>query len=101
MSCKTATQHIHKEAFANLHNQYRERLLTAITAMARNKAHAENITASTFAAAFRNLDSFRGESSLYTCLYQIGLNKVRSLHTPPKQHRIRAIRCDFVQTGCR
>src|SRR5258708_34492491 len=72
----TAT--ITSQAFSELHDQYRGRLLNSMIAVARNREDAEDITATAFAAAFKHLDSFRGESSLPTWIHAIALNEART-----------------------
>jgi RNA polymerase sigma-70 factor, ECF subfamily len=63
------------EAFQNLHTGYHGRLLNSMTAMVRDRDAAEDITATAFAKALTHLDSFRGESSLYTWLHNIAVNE--------------------------
>src|SRR5258708_14421430 len=52
-------------------------------AVARHREDAEDITAPAFAAAFKNLDSFRGESSLHTWIHAIALNEARNRRRSP------------------
>jgi RNA polymerase sigma-70 factor (ECF subfamily) len=63
--------------FHEVHEKYRERLINSMTAIVRDRDTAEDITATAFATAFEKLESFRGESSLYTWVYSIALNAVR------------------------
>lgn len=72
------TPAITSSAFADMHDRYRGRLLNSMIAVARNREEAEDITATAFAAAFKNLNTFRGESSLQTWIHAIGLNELRS-----------------------
>jgi RNA polymerase sigma-70 factor, ECF subfamily len=72
----TAT--ITSQAFSDLHDQCRGRLLNSMIAVARNREEAEDLTATAFAAAFKNLNRFRGESSLYTWIHAIAMNEARS-----------------------
>ncbi len=72
----TAT--IISQAFSELHDKYRGRLLNSMIAVARNREDAEDITATAFAAAFKNRDRFRGEASPQTWLYSIAMNEARS-----------------------
>ncbi len=71
---------MHQQQFSNMHDQYRGRVLNSMTAVARNREEAEDITATAFAAAFKNLDRFRGESSLYTWVHAIAMNEARNRH---------------------
>ena len=65
---------LNQQEFRNLHDQYRVRLLNSMTAFTRNRDEAEDITATAFIAAFKNLERFRGEASFYTWLYRIAHN---------------------------
>jgi RNA polymerase sigma-70 factor (ECF subfamily) len=62
------------DAFAGLYERYSDRLRHAMTARTGDPDRAEDATASAFAAAWENMDRFRGESSFYTYLYRIGAN---------------------------
>ena len=77
---------VNQQQFSNMHDQYRGRVLNSMTAVARNREEAEDITATAFAAAFENLNFFRGESSLYTWVHAIAINEARnrrrSRHVP-------------------
>jgi len=64
--------------FSEMHDRYRGLLLNSMIAVARNREEAEDITATAYAAAFKNLDSFRGEASLYTWIHAIALNEARN-----------------------
>ena len=66
-----------QEALQQLHTQYHDRLLNSVTAMVRDRDAAEDITATAFSKALRNLHTFRGQSSLYTWLYAIAANESR------------------------
>jgi RNA polymerase sigma-70 factor, ECF subfamily len=72
------TAAITSQAFSDLHDQCRGRLLNSMIAVARNREEAEDLTATAFAAAFKNLDRFRGESSLYTWIHAIAMNEARN-----------------------
>jgi RNA polymerase sigma-70 factor (ECF subfamily) len=72
------TRAIDAPVFSEVHREYCSKLVNSITAVARNRQDAEDITATAFTAAFKNLDRFRGESSLYTWIHAIALNEVRS-----------------------
>ena len=69
---------ITSEAFSELHDQYRGRLLNSMTAVARNREDAEDITATAFAAAFENRSRFRGEAAPQTWLHAIAMNEARN-----------------------
>jgi RNA polymerase sigma-70 factor, ECF subfamily len=77
MSVNQQNKRIDAQSFEDLHRLYHDRLLNSITGMVRDREAAEDITASALGTAFENLDSFRGESSLYTWVYAIALNEAR------------------------
>jgi RNA polymerase sigma-70 factor (ECF subfamily) len=62
------------DAFAGLYQRYSNRLKHAMIARTGDPDQAEDATAAAFAAAWENIDRFRGESSFYTYLYRIGAN---------------------------
>jgi len=66
-----------QEVFENLYKQRRDRLLASITGMVRDRDRAEDITAAAFQSAWEKREQFRGDSSLGTWLYAIGLNAAR------------------------
>jgi RNA polymerase sigma-70 factor (ECF subfamily) len=66
------------QSFGELHNRYRSRLLNSMIAVARNREDAEDITATAFAAAFKNRDRFRGEALPQTWVHSIAMNEARS-----------------------
>ncbi len=69
---------LNQQQFTNLHGQYQERLLNSVTSMTRSRQEAEDITATAFASAYKNRDSFRGEASPQTWVYAIAANEVKS-----------------------
>jgi len=81
---QNGTATITSQAFSELHDQYRGRLLNSMIAVARNLEEAEDITAAAFATAFKHLDSFRGESSLPTWIHAIALNEARNRRRSPR-----------------
>src|SRR5215472_13041928 len=62
------------QSFSALHDQYRNRLLNSMTGLTKNRDIAEDITATAFASALKNLASFHGRSSFYTWLHAIAMN---------------------------
>jgi RNA polymerase sigma-70 factor (ECF subfamily) len=65
-------------AFQELHDSCRERVLFGIRGYLRNQDDAEDATAAAFATAYQKRNSFRGESSFYTWVYRIAINKASS-----------------------
>lgn len=68
---------IPSQAFSELHDQYRGRLLKHERGFPE-RDDAEDIMATAFAAAFKKRDRFRGEASPHTWLYSIAMNEARS-----------------------
>jgi len=82
---QNGTGTITSQAFAKLHDKYQGRLLNSMTAVARNREDAEDITATAFAAAFENRSRFRGEALPQTWLHAIAMNEARNRrHQPPR-----------------
>lgn len=69
---------VNQQQFIIWHDQHRARLLNRMTCVVRDSDTAEDITAATMASAWRNLDRFRGQSSLFTWVYRIALNEARN-----------------------
>ena len=68
---------LNQQQFKELYDKYAKRLVSSMLATVRNREAAEDITAVAFAAAFKNLPRFRGESSFYTWVHAIALNEAR------------------------
>jgi RNA polymerase sigma-70 factor (ECF subfamily) len=62
-------------AFEELYRQHARRLYNLALRMLGNTADAEDAVQDTFLVAHRRLDSFRGEASLGTWLYRLGVNQ--------------------------
>lgn len=62
-------------AFDTLVRQHQERLYATIYNVTSNHEDAADLTQETFIKAFRSLKKFRGQSSFFTWLYRIGVNK--------------------------
>lgn len=63
-----------RDAVQQLLERYERRVLAAIVGMVRNPEDAREILQETFVRVFRNLDTFKGESSFYTWVYRIAMN---------------------------
>jgi RNA polymerase sigma-70 factor (ECF subfamily) len=61
-------------AYRGLVEKYQGRVYTMLYGMLRNREDARDITQEAFVKAYRNLGSFRLESSFYTWLYRIAMN---------------------------
>lgn len=62
------------EACSELVASYRDRIYARAYQILRNHQDAEEVTQDTFIRAQRSIDRFRGESALFTWLYQIVTN---------------------------
>jgi len=63
------------EAYDQLVRLYRERIYATIYHMTANHEDANDLAQESFIKAFRVLKSFKGDSSFYTWLYRIAVNK--------------------------
>jgi RNA polymerase sigma-70 factor (ECF subfamily) len=61
-------------AYRGLVEKYQTRVYAMVYGMVRNREDARDLTQDAFVKAYRNLDSFRLESSFYTWLYRIAMN---------------------------
>jgi len=64
--------------FSELYNRYFQRIYSFVYTRIRNHADAEEVVQETFTAAFRSLDSYRGQSSLLSWIYGIAKNTVNN-----------------------
>ncbi len=62
-------------AFRSLVSQYKERLYWHIRNMVLNHDDTDDVLQNTFIKVFRNIDSFKGDSKLYTWMYRIATNE--------------------------
>ena len=63
------------EAYDQLIRRYQERVYGLTYHMTSNHEDANDLTQETFIKAFRSLDTFKGDSSFYTWIYRIAVNK--------------------------
>ena len=62
-------------AYDELIRKYQERIYATVYHMTSNHEDANDLTQETFIKAYRALKSFKGESSFYTWVYRIAVNK--------------------------
>jgi RNA polymerase sigma-70 factor (ECF subfamily) len=67
-----------RAAFDLLLYRYRERVLNLAFQLLRDTHQAEDVAQDVFVRAFSRIHEFRGESALFTWLYQITLNECRN-----------------------
>ena len=64
-----------EKAYSSLTTKYWKRVFSFLRRRVNDNALAEDLTQDTFAAAFRYLSTFRGDSQFYTWLCTIAINK--------------------------
>lgn len=64
-----------RDAFNELVKSYQKRLYWHIRKIVLNHDDADDILQNVFVKAWKNLDAFRGDSSLYTWLFRIATNE--------------------------
>ena len=62
-------------AYDQLVRKYQERIYATVYHMTSNHEDANDLTQETFIKAYRALKSFKGDSSFYTWIYRIAVNK--------------------------
>jgi RNA polymerase sigma factor (sigma-70 family) len=82
------------KAFANIVDKYKQRLYWHIRRMMVNHDDADDVLQETFIKAWRFLDGFKGESSLYTWLYRIATNNCLTALTKLQKSRSRMVVVD-------
>src|SRR5213596_244359 len=63
------------EAYDELIRRYQERIYATIYHMTSNHEDANDLAQETFIKAYRALNSFKGDSSFFTWIYRIAVNK--------------------------
>lgn len=74
-----------KEAFRELFEKYQKKVMSIALGMVNNVDDAMEIVQDTFVKAYENLEGFKGESSFYTWLFRITVNRAIDL----RRHRRR------------
>lgn len=78
-----------EEGFRMLVSQYKERLYWHIRKIVIHHDDADDVLQNTFIKVFRNIDSFKGDSKLYTWLYRIATNEaITFIHKRAKRGNI-------------
>ncbi len=68
-----------EDAYRQIVEKYGNRLLRTCYLILKDREEAEDIVQETFIKVFRNIDSFRENSRLYTWIYTIALNLSRDI----------------------
>jgi RNA polymerase sigma-70 factor (ECF subfamily) len=69
---------VDQQQFKKWHQEYRARLVNGMTTLVKDREVAEEVTAAALAIAWEHLNTFRGNSSLYTWVYRIAMNEALS-----------------------
>jgi RNA polymerase sigma-70 factor (ECF subfamily) len=75
-----------KEAFRELVERYQRKIVAVALGMVHNREDAIEIAQETFVKAFENLHKFKGESSFYTWLYRIVVNRAIDFQRRERRH---------------
>ncbi|MDD3803466.1 MAG: sigma-70 family RNA polymerase sigma factor [bacterium] len=75
-----------KEVFAQIVEEYSDRLYNLIYKMVLNRDDAKDILQNSFLKAYNAAPAFKGESSLYTYIAAIALNEARERFRKEKRH---------------
>jgi len=73
-------------AYDDLVRRYQERIYATIYHMTANHEDANDLAQDTFIKAFRALNSFKGDSSFFTWVYRIAVNKTINFLKQRKKH---------------
>lgn len=84
------------DGFNNLVALYKERLYWHIRKMVLSHDDTDDVLQNTFIKVFKNIDTFKGESKLYTWLYRIATNE--AINFLNKKSRQLQITSEMVQT---
>ncbi|MCC5848412.1 MAG: sigma-70 family RNA polymerase sigma factor [Verrucomicrobia bacterium] len=85
------------EAFEVLMRRYHGRIYALLYNMTSNKEDAEDLLQEVFLKAYQALPKFKGQSSFYTWVYRIGVN--RAINYVKKRKRRTALSLDNVDLG--
>ncbi len=64
-----------EDAFRSLVSQYKQRLYWHIRKIVLDHDDADDVLQNTFIKVYKNIDSFKGQSKLYTWMYRIATNE--------------------------
>ena len=81
-------------AYEALIDRFEHPIFNLVSRLLDNPADAADVTQEVFLKIFRNIDSFRGESSLKTWVYRIAVNESRNQQRWFGRHRGKEIRLE-------
>ncbi len=84
-----------KDAFRELVERYQRKITSVALGMVRNHDDAMEIAQDTFIKAYQNLDGFKGDSSFYTWLYRIVVNRAIDVQRRERRHPVVAVEDRF------
>lgn len=84
----------HKRSFDLLVIKYQTRIVAAANRFVKDYSEAQDIAQESFVKAYRAIDSFRGESSFYTWLYQITTNTAKNYLQSRKRRPLSGLQID-------
>lgn len=85
------------QAYDELMQRYHGRIYALLYHMTSNKEDAEDLLQEVFLKAYQSLPKFRGQSSFYTWVYRIAVN--RAINFVKKRQRKSALSLDHVDLG--
>ena len=85
----------HLQSFEALVQRYHSRIYSLTYQMTSNREDAEDLTQEIFVKALQALPKFKGNSSFYTWLYRIGINK--TINYRKKRNRRRPLSLDSLE----
>ena len=65
-------------AFEAMVLKYQPKLMSSLIGYTKSKDQAEDLCQKTFVRVWQNIDSFRGDSALFTWIYRIGINLAKN-----------------------
>lgn len=77
-----------RAAFQVLVERYQRKIVSLAMGMVHNPDDAMEIAQETFIKAYENIGNFKGESSLYTWLYRIAVNKAIDFRRRQRRHTV-------------
>jgi RNA polymerase sigma-70 factor (ECF subfamily) len=63
------------DSFTELARRYQQRIYHTVYGFVKNPLDADDLTQETFMVAFKSLSGFRGQSSFFTWIYRIAVNR--------------------------
>lgn len=84
-----------ERAYEQLLARFQQPVYTLAVRLLNNQAEAYDVVQEVFLKVFRNIEHFRGESSLKTWIYRITVNEAHNARRWFSRHRSREVELDF------